>query len=83
MPRDLDSDEKMMDVAAKLRSADLGFSKRIECPYCGGVNDFGGDAPPDLCCDKFAYAAVAYGADAEIQEQVDVFHRIEDRAALN
>lgn len=78
--RALDSDEKLMDIAAQLRAAELGFSKVVTCPYCKGRNDFGGAGPPKLCCEKFGMAAVAVTAQQEQNELIDELHRIQDKA---
>jgi hypothetical protein len=88
--RPLDPDEKMSDVAAQLRCAEMGITRIIKCPYCGGATDFTPTPERDavqgasvvFCCEKLAFALVAAGADHETAEMVDFAQRLEDKSAV-
>jgi len=81
------SDEKLLELGRAIRCAELGPTKVVPCPYCGGQNDFGVPSPPPLCCEKFAAAAVAVVAEREMAEQVEIAERALEahagRALLN
>ena len=89
MSRELDSDEKMSEVACQLRCAELGITKIIMCPYCHGQTDFTPTPERDadqgasivMCCEKLALALLAAGADHETNELIDMADRLGDKAA--
>ena len=88
MSRELDSEEKIMEVARQLRLAEMGISKIFQCPYCQGSVDFTPTPEKDaaqganivFCCEKFGFALAAVCAREETNDMIDFAHRLEDKA---
>ena len=86
---ELNSDEKLMELARQIRAADLGLCSVIHCPYCGGdtgIEVFVGELSSAVCCDKFAFAGVAIVERMALEQKIETAVRaLEDagRAVLN
>jgi hypothetical protein len=83
LSRVLDSDEKLMSLAAQIRAAELGISKIIVCPYCQTRLDFSPnpqDIAPSWCCQKIALAASAIIQRQAQNEVIDMANRALDKS---
>lgn len=89
MSRELDSDEKLMELGRQIRLANIGMCSVIHCPYCGkdtGIEVFVGELHEAVCCDKFAFAGMAIIERMQQEEKIETAVRaLEDagRAVLN
>ncbi len=74
------SKQKLGAIQHSLNQAEMGINKIVHCPYCNSDMDFGGDAPPKVCCETFALAAIAITQRKELTEAKDLASRIRSNA---